>query len=197
MTKDLGRMVMLDKGEFSETTQYEKLDIVTYNDSTYLAYYDGTIPVGTLPTSTAYFRLLFSASGGGGSANLVEITQAEYNALTDEEKHDTTKAYFVKDGQGGGGGGGGSVDIINDLVHTDTDKALSANMGKVLNDKIEDFFEEERNWRRSLASALRSKGVDASASEEMENLIQKVLYIKQNLIFGYEVMEYGTVEEEN
>lgn len=33
----------------------------------------------------------------------IRLTQAEYDALTSEEKHDTTKTYYVTDGQGGGG----------------------------------------------------------------------------------------------
>lgn len=42
----------------------------------------------------------------------------------------------------------GSTEIINDLVHTDTDKALSANMGKVLNEKkitSEKVFDDTRH----------------------------------------------------
>ena len=32
----------------------------------------------------------------------VRLTQSEYDALTSAEKHDTTKTYFITDGQGGG-----------------------------------------------------------------------------------------------
>ena len=41
-------------------------------------------------------------SGGGGNADYVELTQAEYNALTPQEKMNG-KLYFIKDGQGEGG----------------------------------------------------------------------------------------------
>ena len=40
---------------------------------------------------------------GGGDTNYVELTQAEYNALTPEEKQNGT-LYFITDGSGGGGG---------------------------------------------------------------------------------------------
>ena len=41
-------------------------------------------------------------SGGGGNADYVELTQAEYDALTPQEKMNG-KLYFIKDGQGEGG----------------------------------------------------------------------------------------------
>lgn len=40
----------------------------------------------------------------GGGTDYVELTQAEYNALTPEEKENGT-LYFITDGSGGGGGG--------------------------------------------------------------------------------------------
>ena len=40
-------------------------------------------------------------SGGGGNADYVELTQAEYDALTPQEKMNG-KLYFIKDGQGEG-----------------------------------------------------------------------------------------------
>ena len=48
----------------------------------------------------------FKVLEGGGSGNIVELTQAEYDALTDEQKMDGT-VYFITDGAGGGGGGTG------------------------------------------------------------------------------------------
>lgn len=63
----------------------------------------------------------------------IDITQAKYNALSKEEKEDPSKYYFIIDGAGGGG----SIEIVDNLTSTDGDKALSANQGKVLNDKIE------------------------------------------------------------
>ena len=41
--------------------------------------------------------------GGASGAEAIELTQAQYNALSYAEKHDETKVYYITDGQGGGG----------------------------------------------------------------------------------------------
>ena len=46
--------------------------------------------------------LEYKPSGGGGDASYRELTQAEYDELTEEEKHNGT-IYFITDGEGGGG----------------------------------------------------------------------------------------------
>lgn len=51
-----GRVGLVPKGEWNATTQYQKLDIVTYNNKGYIAKVDN-IPVGTLPTNEDYFFL--------------------------------------------------------------------------------------------------------------------------------------------
>lgn len=48
-----------------------------------------------------------SGRGGSGGAAAVQISEADYQALTEEEKNNGT-IYFSPDGSGGGGGGGGS-----------------------------------------------------------------------------------------
>lgn len=59
-----------------------------------------------------------------GIPKSVELTQAEYDALTDEEKNNGT-TYFITDGQGGGGGGASSLQAMYDanqdnlIVETD------------------------------------------------------------------------------
>ena len=59
---------------------------------------------------------VISATGGTKS---VELTQAEYDALTPEQKMDGT-VYYITDGQGGGktytGGKGITVDNVNDKI---------------------------------------------------------------------------------
>lgn len=50
--------------------------------------------------------------GGGGNADKVELTQAEYDELSEEEKHNG-KLYFITDGQAGGGG---SVDFVEESI---------------------------------------------------------------------------------
>lgn len=63
------------------------------------------------------------------TAKQVELTQAEYDALTEEQKTDGT-IYFITDGEGGGGGGAFSSDFTvtnsigryreNDVIEKDT-----------------------------------------------------------------------------
>ena len=64
----------------------------------------------------------------------IEITQAEYDALSEEEKN--TGVYWVTDGAGGTGGN--NIDIVDNLESTDTDKALSANQGNVIKNMLGD-----------------------------------------------------------
>lgn len=45
----------------------------------------------------------YSVVSGGGNTESIELTQAQYDALSDDEKNNGT-VYFITDGQGGGGG---------------------------------------------------------------------------------------------
>lgn len=45
---------------------------------------------------------LFAPNGGGSGLTPVELTKAEYDALTTEQKNDPTKQYFVTDYNPGG-----------------------------------------------------------------------------------------------
>lgn len=51
----LGRVSIRLKGEYNSTTDYEKLDIVSYNGSSYACLKDC---VGVLPTDTTYWQVL-------------------------------------------------------------------------------------------------------------------------------------------
>ena len=56
--------------------------------------------------------------GGGGTGDLtaVELTKAQYDALTPAQKEDTTKLYMVTDySPGGGGGGSGDLEDLGDV----------------------------------------------------------------------------------
>lgn len=89
----------------------------------------------------------------------IEITQAEYDALSEEEKN--SGVYWVTDGQGGGGDGGsieldttlsiegmaadakavGDIkisytDVVDNLVSTSTKLPLSANQGRLIKNSL-------------------------------------------------------------
>ena len=55
--------------------------------------------------------------GGGGTADYVELTQAQYDALTESEKKNG-KLYFITDGSGGSGGGSGRINYSTDEQDT-------------------------------------------------------------------------------
>ena len=57
----------------------------------------------------------YSIVSGGGNTESIELTQAQYDALSDEEKNNGT-VYFITDGQGGGGGGDQWIVLSKDLV---------------------------------------------------------------------------------
>lgn len=72
-----------------------------------------------------------NSSGGGGTLTAVELTKAQYDALTSEQKNDPTKIYFVTDYNPGGSGdrvnstaaintGGGNA-LMSSLYATGTD----------------------------------------------------------------------------
>lgn len=68
-----------------------------------------------------------------GKALGIEITQAEYDALSEEEK--LSGIYWITDGTGGGNNDI-SGEIVDNLESTAADLALSANMGRVINEKL-------------------------------------------------------------
>ena len=58
----LGKVMMIAKGNYSDNQQYEKLDFVMYNGSSYVAKQS---TIGNVPTNEDYWQLL-SAKGDTG-----------------------------------------------------------------------------------------------------------------------------------
>lgn len=57
----------------------------------------------------------------------------------------------------------GNLEIIDALTDTSTDKALSANQGKLLNDALQEVFTSVSNGKALIAGAITDKGVDTPA----------------------------------
>lgn len=76
----------------------------------------------------------FGGTSAGGD-NMAVLTRAEYDALVEAGTVDEDIYYFISD-DGSSSGSGAGVEVIDNLTSTDTNKALSANQGNVLNDKI-------------------------------------------------------------
>jgi len=66
-TKDLGKVNILYRGEYSSTATYALLDVVTYDGSSYICIKDTT---GNLPTDTTYFGLLCEGIEGRGISSV-------------------------------------------------------------------------------------------------------------------------------
>jgi hypothetical protein len=62
MATDLGKVGIVMKGTWSNSTPYEVLDAVYYGDATYIAKQD--VPANTLPTNTTYWQQALSIGGG-------------------------------------------------------------------------------------------------------------------------------------
>ena len=60
--QNLGRVAMVSKGEYSSATSYERLDIVTYEGSSYVCKKDS---IGNLPTDAEYFDVLAEKGQSG------------------------------------------------------------------------------------------------------------------------------------
>lgn len=67
-TTALGKVCVTPKGEFSPASGYERLDIVTYNGSSYLA--KQNVPANTAISNTNYWQLIASEGAAAPSANV-------------------------------------------------------------------------------------------------------------------------------
>lgn len=65
-TKDLGVVAPVPKGNYNSETYYDKLNIVTYNDSTYIAKQQS---IGIIPTNTDYWQFI---AGGLKETDIVD-----------------------------------------------------------------------------------------------------------------------------
>lgn len=103
-----------------ETTENNKF---LKGDGTWATPSGGT-EVEANPAETATSTLLklkvdgtvYGVSGGGGGGSFVGLTKSEYEALTQQEKEDTSKLYFVQEG-------GGTTETV-DIIGASTDWAM-------------------------------------------------------------------------
>jgi ABC-type transporter Mla subunit MlaD len=55
-----GRIALIPKGDYSETTQYRQGDVVTYENASYIC--KAKPEIGTVPTNTTYWQVAVSAT---------------------------------------------------------------------------------------------------------------------------------------
>ena len=98
------------------TPESDKMYRVTISGTAYLYYWNGT----------AYTML--ASQGGGGGASLIDVTTAQYNALTPQEKADATKWYWINDMDGNAG----SYIVVGSLASMPDTNITSPTNGQVL-----------------------------------------------------------------
>ena len=124
--RTLGTVAMTPKGEYDSSAYYEKLDIVTYNGSSYVAIQSTN---GNLPTNTAYWQLL--AQKGAKTYNTVAEMKADTD-LKDGMSAQTLGYYSVNDG------GGATYKITNTDSQTEYQEELNSGLYAtlIINDYI-------------------------------------------------------------
>lgn len=114
--------------------------------------------------------------GGGGNANYVELTQAEYDELTEEEKHNG-KMYFITDG-----GSDGSI-IDDETTSTETTWSSQKIDGAI--DEVNNRFTPSRtsgsltpsrsdvaNWNTSIVDLPLSRAYSVNITFEVSTTAQ-------------------------
>lgn len=115
------------------TPESDKMYRVTISGTAYLYYWNGSA-----------YTMLASQGGGGGGASLVDVTTAQYNALTPQEKSDATKWYWINDMDGNAG----SYIVVGTLAGL-TDTAISSpSNGQVLT-----FNSTTNKWENATPSS--------------------------------------------
>lgn len=103
MATDLGKVGMVDKGNYNSASTYEAMDVVTYNSATYIAIQN--VPVNTAPTNTSYWRAAFNNAIIGNTdisaiaSTITEAIKAMNDAinltLTAEPKTGMAVGYYL------------------------------------------------------------------------------------------------------
>lgn len=74
-----GKVAITPKGEWNANTAYTKLDLVFYENASYIAIQPST---GVTPTNTAYWMLVVQSAGGADLEAIINGTTQVGNALT-------------------------------------------------------------------------------------------------------------------
>lgn len=115
------------------TPESDKMYRVTISGTAYLYYWNGTA-----------YTMLASQGGGGGGASLVDVTTAQYNALTPQEKADATKWYWINDMEGNAG----SYIVVGSLTGLTDTEINSPSNGQVLT-----YDSTSQKWKNATPSS--------------------------------------------
>lgn len=134
---------------------------------------------------------------------VIRLTQAEYNALSSEEKHDKTKAYYIYDYSPA------PITLINDAVTSLTSTWSSSKLSDDLDDKVDkvtgkglstnDFTSEEKTKLAGLQNYddTQIRSMIPTATSQLTNNSGFITNAVNNLINYYLKSETYTKEEVN
>jgi beta-glucanase (GH16 family) len=91
-TINIGKVKITPKGDYNNATQYEVLDVVTYNGSGYIA---KSSTVGNVPTDTNFWQLLASKGATGASGTGGTGSSSAWSDIT--EKPTTVDEFGIED----------------------------------------------------------------------------------------------------
>lgn len=101
-----------------------------------------------------------TGGGGGGNSNMRELTQAEYDALTTEEKNNGT-VYYITDGDDSNGG----YQLIQPIIYSEEEREVGVwTDGKPLYQKTFIFIPTDNNFYIDVASLNIDKVVENRGS---------------------------------
>lgn len=99
-----GRLSILHKGDYDPATLYEKLDIVTYNNDSYICVQPCT---NILPTNTTYWKLMVKGGKSAYDLYVEKTVSAGATPLTLEAWLESLHGQDGQDGQPGAAGANG------------------------------------------------------------------------------------------
>lgn len=120
--KNLGKVAVTTGGAYSSSSSYEKLTIVSYNGNSYIS--KSAVPAGMTPTNTTYWQLV------------AEKGETGEQGPPGAQGKDGATGPAGEQGNSGYTGAADELEVVNNLTQGGATAALSAEMGKVLNDKV-------------------------------------------------------------
>ena len=123
---DAGKVLLMSKGTYSASTNYEVLDWVRYSNATYVSKHNnnqGNTPTGN-PTDTHWALLCQDGSGGGSTVAWTQLQSTGTQIATIEIDGVQTAVYAPT-------GGGGSYSAGNGI--TITGSTIAADFGSTAN----------------------------------------------------------------
>ena len=161
MIYNLGRVVPLFKGNYDAATTYGFLDVVYYDNSSFVALDTTT---GNLPTDTTHW---LPVALKGTTQNPTPAQMQQIISEVETYMHSTDFVYDPDYTH---------IDVINNLTSTSTTNALSANQGKVLNETIDGVSHSVSDLNNTVSNLVIDSHTSTSTTNALSANQGKVLY---------------------